>query len=182
MMSEHLTVEDFDALLADIAPGRVRAHLEVCATCRKAWEEVLAAHCLLMGAEAIPAPAGFHDRVMAALDTGVSRPLTLSARVRAALLVLLGISGAAVGVLAVGTMLALVGGASLTPLARVLARVLLVFLHMATELVDVLALTAKVLVMTPWMPALVVVAVLSTLLALWTTRFYSRRLFAYGGG
>lgn len=178
MMSEHLTVEDFDALLADIAPGRVRAHLEVCAACREAWEEVMAAHRLLIRAEAIPAPAGFHDRVMTALDSGVSRPLILSARVRAALLVLLGVSGAAASVLAVGTIVALVGGASLAAIARTLARVLHVFLLLATEVVDMLSLMVKVLVMTPWMPALVLAAVLSTLLALWTMRFYSRRLFA----
>lgn len=177
-MTHHLRDEDFDALLADTASEPIRAHLATCPTCAQAWQDVARGHAFLRQARPIPAPLGFHDRVMAALAAAPSpAPWGISPRARRWLFVALLVSCLAGGGLLASAVVLFLEGWRLTPILGVAMQVARVGLRFALNLTDVLLTVVEILALTPWGAALVFTALLLGLLALWTTRFYSRRLF-----
>jgi len=176
-MTYHLTEEDFDALLTGTVSTKVRDHLKECPTCARAWRDEARAHAFLRQARPVPAPTTLHGRVMAALATSASpaRPAVYARRWLLALLTLSGLAGS--GLVAMG-LIVLLGRQELTPLLGVATRVAHLGLRFLFDLLDVLLTVLEILALTPWSAVLVLTALLLSLLAYWTTRFYSRRLFA----
>ena len=179
-MNVHLTAEAFDALLAGKASDEIREHLAECAICAEIWEDIARGHAFMLQAPTVSAPAGLHARVVDALEEVPWRPPArsrLAARrvwVSAAAVILLLLAGGGM----VGMTILVLSSVALAPVVRALANVWHVGIRFALDLLEILFLFLKITVGNPWLVPMLALALLLVLLAMWTTRFYSRRLYA----
>ena len=178
-MTRHLTEDAFEALLRGQASKEVERHLAECALCAQEWQDVARAHAFMLGGRVIQAPEDLYARVLAALEDAPAPqagwwPVRGRALLALALSALLLLAGGGM----VGLVVLVLSGMAWAPVVRVLVDVLQACARFGLHFLDVLLVIARAMLASPWMGPMLLVAVLLALLATWTTRFYSRRLFA----